>query len=139
MTAAHINEICVIEEESFSTPWSRGAFERELKSDFAYYFAALDENGAVAGYCGLWHVVNEGHITNIAVKPGFRNRGVGSMLVEKLISFAVEKEMLGLTLEVRMGNRAAFALYNRYGFKPEGIRKEYYGSGEDAVIMWKYF
>ena len=105
----------------------------------AIYYVAV-ENGKVLGYAGMWHVVVEGHITNVGVMEEARCKGIGSMLMEKLIEIGVEKKMYGITLEVRMGNAPAQALYHKYGFKAEGIRKNYYpDTKEDAIIMWKYF
>ena len=87
----------------------------------------------------MWHVVNEGHIINVAVKEEKRRKGVGALLIKKLIEIALEKEMIGLTLEVRISNTAGQRLYHKFGFKAEGIRRKYYAdTGEDAIIMWKY-
>ena len=105
----------------------------------AIYYVAV-EDGKILGYAGMWHVVVEGHITNVGVLEEARCKGIGSMLMEKLIEIGVEKKMYGITLEVRMGNAPAQALYHKYGFKAEGIRKNYYpDTKEDAIIMWKYF
>jgi ribosomal-protein-alanine N-acetyltransferase len=88
----------------------------------------------------MWRVVNEGHITNIAVAAKERRRGVGTLLLLNLTAKAREMNMFGLTLEVRIGNEQAQRLYTKFGFKPEGLRKNYYSdTKEDAVIMWKYF
>ena len=140
MTEEHIDGVMVLEEATFSIPWTRGDFEREVKeNNMAIYFVAV-EDGKIIGYAGMWHVVVEGHITNVGVLEEARCKGVGSMLMEKLIEVAVEKQMYGITLEVRMGNAPAQALYHKYGFKTEGIRKNYYSdTKEDALIMWKYF
>ena len=138
MREEHIDQVYRIELDSFSIPWTRRDFENELKSNLAIYIIAADNN-EVIGYAGMWHVVNEGHIVNVAVKGERRRRGVGALLIEKLIGIALEKEMIGLTLEVRMSNAAAQRLYFKFGFKAEGIRRRYYAdTGEDAVIMWKY-
>ena len=138
MKAHHLDEICRIEEDTFSIPWTRGDFENELVNKIAIYIVAV-ENNSVIGYAGMWHVVNEGHIVNVAVKAENRQQGVGTQLIIRLIEIATEKEMMGLTLEVRMSNTAGQRLYNKFGFRPEGIRKRYYSdTGEDAVIMWKY-
>lgn len=143
MTLEHLDEIHGIELRSFSIPWSKNEFRREItENQHAYYFVAADrDNGnRLAGYAGIWHIVNEGHITNIAVDELYKRQGVGSLLMERLFVLANEKEMIGLTLEVRMGNRPAHGLYHKYGFKAEGIRKNYYvDTHEDAVIMWRYF
>jgi ribosomal-protein-alanine N-acetyltransferase len=139
MTFDDIDEAVRIEREVFPVPWTERMFRDELKNERAYYLIARN-GGEAVGYCGMWHVVNEGHITNLAVLPEFRRRGIGRDMVNKMIEYAVNKEMVGLTLEVRMGNAAALGLYAKMGFKPEGIRKNYYAeTKEDAVIMWLYF
>lgn len=139
----HLEAIYGIETRSFAVPWSMNELRRDFTTNkHAFYLVALDgdKEDQVAGYAGLWHIVNEGHINNIAVDEPYRGHGVGSKLMEGLIALAQQKEMIGLTLEVRMGNRAAMGLYSKYGFKMEGIRKNYYAeTKEDAVIMWKYF
>ena len=140
MTEEHIDGVVALEEATFSIPWTRADFEREVKENSMaiYYVAVMD--GKIIGYAGMWHVITEGHITNVGVLEEVRGKGVGSMLMEKLIEIAVEKKMFGITLEVRMGNTPAQALYHKYGFKAEGIRKNYYpDTKEDAIIMWKYF
>ena len=139
MKAEHVDEVFGIESRSFSSPWSRESIFNDLtKNENAHYFIA-EQNGSIAGYAGLWHIVNEGHINNIAVDEPFRRNGIASLLMDALIEFAKQKEMIGITLEVRVGNHAAMGLYHKYGFKVEGIRKNYYSdTKEDAVIMWKY-
>jgi ribosomal-protein-alanine N-acetyltransferase len=141
MTLDHLDEVHAIEERAFLTPWSKESIMQDMKNPHALYFVAVDtETGTIAGYAGMWHVVSEGHINNIAVDGAYRRRGIGSALMDALIEAAHSKEMLGLTLEVRMGNRAAMGMYHKYGFKAEGIRKNYYtDTNEDAVIMWKVF
>jgi len=138
----HIDDIFQIELKCFDIPWSKADFEREFKSNkFAVYVVAYDdEKHKIVGYGGMWHVVNEGHITNIAVLKEYRRQGIGMRIVEKLQSIAKNKEMIGLTLEVRRGNQEAISLYRKFGFILSGIRKEYYSdTKEDAIIMWKYF
>jgi ribosomal-protein-alanine N-acetyltransferase len=139
MTLEHVDAVYAAELECFSIPWPRSAFVDELtKNEYAIYFVALLD-GTVAGYAGMWHVVNEGHITNIAVLPEFRRFGLGDALIEALVKAAEAREMIGITLEVRIGNLAAQRLYTKWGFKPEGFRKNYYAdTKEDAIIMWKY-
>jgi ribosomal-protein-alanine N-acetyltransferase len=140
LTCEYLDEVFEIEEDSFSIPWSKAELARELtENKLGIYIVALEDGHAV-GYAGMWHVVNEGHITNVAVRPSHRRRGIGDMLIKALDDIAAEKEMIGLTLEVRMGNAAAHKLYAKHGYKVEGIRKNYYAdTKEDAVIMWKYF
>ena len=139
MTSQHLDAVYEIECESFSVPWTKASFRHELEENkMAYYFAAL-ENDMVVGYAGMWHVINEGHITNIAVKKTHRGKGIGDGLMNELVKLAEELEMIGITLEVRTGNTSAQELYKKHEFIEEGIRKEYYqDTGEDALVMWKY-
>ena len=139
MREEHLAQVAQIEEDSFSIPWTLNDFENELNYNLSIYIVAIKDD-EVIGYAGMWHVVNEGHIVNIAVKEEHRRKGVGALLIKKFIEIAREKEMIGLTLEVRMSNAAGQRLYYKFGFKPEGVRRRYYeDTGEDAVIMWKYF
>lgn len=138
MTKEHIEQIVEIEKSCFEIPWSKKSFQDELdKKYMAIYLVAL-ENEKVVGYGGMWHVVNEGHITNIAVHKDFRKKGIAKSIISELIKIAKEKEMIGITLEVRKSNEIALNLYKKQGFILEGIRKEYYENKEDAIIMWKY-
>jgi ribosomal-protein-alanine N-acetyltransferase len=141
MNPAHIDEVHAIEERSFLTPWSKESIKEDLwKPHSLYFIAQHKETNKIAGYAGMWHVVNEGHINNIAVDEPYKRQGIASLLMDALIESARERDMIGLTLEVRMGNRAAMGLYHKYGFKAEGIRKNYYtDTNEDAVIMWLLF
>ena len=139
MTKEHIKDVHKIEEDCFSIPWSEKAFLDELtKNKMAIYIVAK-ENDKVLGYGGMWHVINEGHITNVAVKKEHRNQGIGLKIINALIDIAKEKEMIGITLEVRVSNNKAQSIYKKSGFIIEGIRKEYYDDNkEDAIIMWKH-
>ena len=129
----------IIENLSFPVPWSRKSITDEItKNSFARYICARI-GGQVVGYAGMWLICREGHITNIAVHPEFRENGIGSRLLKKLIEISREKGIKKITLEVRKSNTAAKNLYYKYGFKEEGIRKSYYSdNGEDAIIMWKH-
>ncbi len=139
MTQAHVDGVVQVEEASFSIPWTRRDFEKEINENnlAIYYVAVLD--GKVVGYAGMWHVITEGHITNVAVLKEYRKQGIGDALMAKLEEVAMEKEMIGITLEVRISNAAAQHLYHKHGYRAEGLRKNYYpDTHEDAVIMWKY-
>ena len=140
MGLEHIDEVSQIERKTFPMFWTKQDFENEVTNNkMAIYFVAL-KDGKVIGYAGMWHVVTEGHITNIAVDENYRRMGIGRMLVERLIQEAEELEMIGITLEVKISNLTAQGLYTKLGFKPEGFRKKYYSdTGEDAVVMWKHF
>lgn len=139
MTAAHIDGVLAVEEATFSIPWTRKDFEREMtENNLAIYFVAVAE-GKIVGYAGMWHVITEGHITNVAVLEEYRKQGIGDALMDHLEQVALEKEMIGITLEVRINNTAAQRLYHKHGYRAEGLRKNYYpDTHEDAVIMWKY-
>lgn len=138
MEEKHIDQVYEIETSSFSIPWGKEDILKEVRENkHAVYYAAV-EGETVAGYGGMWHVINEGHITNVAVREDARRMGVGGMILDALEGYANENGLIGLTLEVRISNEAAQRLYTKHGFKPEGFRKNYYAdTGEDAVIMWK--
>lgn len=136
MCLADIDRLVPIELASFSVPWSRNMLEDELYNDKAYYLVA-EYQGQVAGYAGMWQIFDEGHITNIAVDPAFRRRGIGSLLLDDLIAHARAQGIQALTLEVRVSNAPAISLYESKGFIAEGRRKRYYSdNNEDALIMW---
>jgi ribosomal-protein-alanine N-acetyltransferase len=139
MKTEHLEQVFEIERGSFSSPWSYKELLREItENNMAVYIVALYE-GNVVGYAGLWHIITEGHITNVAVKEEYRGRGVGRLIMRRLIEAARERAMTGVTLEVRVSNQNAQRMYTSLGFKPEGFRKAYYDdTKEDAVIMWKY-
>lgn len=137
MTEKHLDGIEELEKKSFAVPWSRAMFIQELNNPLATYFVLL-MNGRVAGYAGMWVVLDEGHITNIAVDPDCRRLGAGRRLLEHLLSAGGKIGADSFTLEVRRSNKPALALYLSCGFEAAGIRKKYYSdNGEDAVIMWR--
>lgn len=129
---ARIHEI---ERCSFAVPWSEDAMRSELGNPVARYLV-LEEEGQVMGYVGTWIIIDEGHITNIAVHPDARGRGHGKALLLGLMRIAQELGVAFMDLEVRVSNAPAISLYRKLGFKPAGIRKGYYeDNGEDAQIM----
>jgi ribosomal-protein-alanine N-acetyltransferase len=135
----HIDSILKIDALSFPTPWSRESFEREIEiNKFARYVVAK-KDGIIIGYAGIWLILDEGHITNIAVHPEYRGIGAGNLLLEALIEMCKIELVTSITLEVRRSNLVAQKLYIKYGFVEQGVRKGYYGDNkEDAVIMWKH-
>lgn len=139
MTVEHIDGVLAVEEATFSIPWTRKDFEREMtENNLAIYYVAVAD-GKIVGYAGMWHVITEGHITNVAVLEDYRKQGIGDALMAQLEQVAMEKEMIGITLEVRISNAPAQYLYHKHGYRAEGLRKNYYpDTHEDAVIMWKY-
>jgi ribosomal-protein-alanine N-acetyltransferase len=137
MEMKDLDDIEEVEKLSFPTPWSRASFINELKKNvFARYFVVEHEN-RVIGYGGMWLVVDEAHVTNIAIHPDFRGRRLGERLMRELMMFACRSGASSMTLEVRRSNEAAKQLYRKLGFVEEGIRPGYYtDNGEDAIIMW---
>lgn len=134
-----LDQVLEIEAASFSSPWSRTAFEMEIGGEnrYAYYLVARDED-KIVGYLGAWLIVNEAHITNIAVRPTYRRRGIGELLMTEFFQKADQRKIDAVTLEVRVSNYTAQALYRKLGFKEMGIRPKYYQDNqEDALIMWK--
>ena len=132
-----IDAVVVVENQSFSTPWSRKAFEEELNGNELAHYLVVEEAGRLIGYAGFWIVVDEAHVTNVALLPECRGRGLGTLLLEHMIVAAKMLGALSMTLEVRPSNTAARSLYSRRGFEERGIRPNYYAElGEDALIMW---
>jgi ribosomal-protein-alanine N-acetyltransferase len=138
MSESDLPEVMEIEKVSFPTPWSKESYLAELESEAACY-RVVRLDGKLVGYGGMWLIVDEAHITNIAVHPDFRQQRIGERLMGELISLANQHKAIGITLEVRPSNQGALRLYNKLGFLPTAIRKGYYSdTGEDALIMWKY-
>ena len=137
MTAADVPAVHPIEEASFTTPWSLRSFYEEMERNAcARYLIAEEETGAALGYAGAWMIFEEGHITNVAVAPAARGRGIGRALMQALMQYAANLGVHYLTLEVRRGNEAARKLYTSLGFVELGVRKGYYeDTGEDALLM----
>jgi ribosomal-protein-alanine N-acetyltransferase len=138
MTLQHLDRVLEIEALSYSTPWSKRAFVSEVADNsYAHYYVAR-KDGIIVGYVGMWVILEEAHITNIAVAPDYRRLGIGQAMLEAMFSKAREKGATRMTLEVRVSNLGAQALYRKLGFADRGIRKGYYtDSNEDAIIMWK--
>ncbi len=137
MTLMDIDAIIRIENESFTLPWSRESYIGELNNHFANYLV-VDYEGDVIAYGGIWVVFEEGHITNVAVDPEYRNAGVGHALMEELERVARQKKATRILLEVRPSNMSALALYRGMGYLDSGLRKGYYSdNNEDAIVMTK--
>lgn len=122
----------------FSAPWSEESFKKEIMENSLAFYITAEINGRMVGYAGLWCIIDEGHITNIAVHPDFRRRGIGEALVSVLLSHTIQNGVAKHTLEVRASNAPAISLYKKFGFESAGLRKNYYeDNGEDAIIMWR--
>ncbi|MBQ9060968.1 MAG: ribosomal protein S18-alanine N-acetyltransferase [Firmicutes bacterium] len=136
---ADADAIYEIEKLCFPDPWSREAIRQELSENPRAFYVVADIEDEIVGYAGLWWIIDEGHITNVAVKPGFRNRRIGSAIIGTMLEHTGQQGIRHYTLEVRESNISARALYEKYGFAVEGIRKGYYQVGhEDALIMWTH-
>lgn len=136
MNLVDFQEIEPIYNLEFDDFWKPQNLKSELQNVSSKYIVAK-ENGEIVGFAGIWYSVDDAHITNIVVRKSYRNKGIGSLLLEKLIELA--KPKTSLTLEVNTKNEIAQKLYLKYGFKNLGIRKKYYDGIEDAYIMTLYF
>lgn len=133
----HLRAVLRIEAQVYPTPWSMGLYLAELASPVGRTYKVARSGGKVVGYGGMMYVVNEAHVTTLAVHPDHQGRRIGARLLLELIRAARGEGMTSLTLEVRASNQAGQALYRRFGLAPAGIRRGYYREvGEDALIMW---
>lgn len=137
MELKDIDQILLIERLSFTIPWSREAFYNELTHNQYARYLVMEEQESIIGYCGIWIVLDEAHVTNIALLPEYRGKGLGTGLLRKAMIEAKELGALTMTLEVRVSNYVAQSLYRKLGFENGGIRKNYYSDNqEDALVMW---
>lgn len=135
MNESHLDDVAEIENACFSHPWRRKDLEAQLSLDTSHFIVAA-VNGRAVGYMGLQIFSGEGYVTNVAVLPEYRRRGIA----ETLIAAQMKNDMRFISLEVRKSNAAAIALYEKSGFENVGIRPKFYTDPtEDAVIMTKYF
>ena len=136
MTFLDIDGVWAVESQVFNNPWSRSAFVDEMTDNDLAHYLVLEDQGIIAGYAGMWIVVDEAHVTNIALLPDYQRQGLGEKLVRELIKTARERYAVMMTLEVRPSNTVAQSLYSKLGFLPQGIRRAYYSDNqEDALIM----
>ena len=127
-----------IEKIAFSRPWSKSVFKATLLLPYAaYYVAVEEETGRVVGLCGVKKIFEEGDISNVAVRPEYRKKGIARKMLDLLMREARQDGVREFTLEVRAGNTAAVTLYESLGFLTEGIRPRFYDHPvEDCRIMW---
>ena len=141
LALADLKRIEEIERRSYPTPWSRSMFAGELAKPSSICLGAFDvdgEDGRLCGYLVVSRYVDAWHVMNVATDPDHRGRGIATMLLERLFEVTAGRGRRGYTLEVRVTNTEAVALYERLGFKPRGVRRGYYTDNrEDALIMWK--
>lgn len=138
MTTSDIEQVLEIEKESFTTPWSEEAFRTEIEENVLAVYIVAEYEGKIAGYGGFWRILDEAHITNIAVKASIRGKGIGDAVLLGMIDYCRINRVPNMTLEVRVSNEPAIKLYRKHGFKEEGTRPGYYTDNhEDALIMWR--
>jgi ribosomal-protein-alanine N-acetyltransferase len=135
MTKDDLYEVLAIEKASFPSPWSMALFLAELNSPHSFPMVAVDSAARIVGFICPTLVIDEGHILDVAVDPAFRGRGIGRLLVEKVLDECRLQGAEFVSLEVRTSNSTAISLYRQLGFIVTGRRKGYYENGEDALLM----
>ncbi len=137
MRRKHVREVLTIERQVYPRPWSAALFFSEISQRTSRHYVVALHDKDLVGYGGLMIHADEGHITTIAVEPTFQHSGVGTRLMLDLVEHARERDVRTLALEVRVANWPAQRLYAWFGFRPVGVRKNYYAeTGEDALVMW---
>ena len=138
MKSADVDEVIKIEESAYGEHhWSKESFLNEIQNDLAHYYSIITPEGRLAGYAGCWHILEEAHITTIAIAPEYRRKKYAEALLKKIIDDCYSEKIKYITLEVRVSNIPAIKLYTKYGFTSFGTRKGYYqDNNEDALIMW---
>jgi len=136
MAVGDLDAVQDIERRSFRTPWPAHAYRTELETNRLAHYLVARVSGQVVGYGGMWVMVDEAHITTFAVDPDWRRQGIGERLLLALLDLATGRNAREATLEVRLSNLPARRLYEKYGFRPVGLRPRYYSDdNEDALIM----
>ncbi|HEX3021156.1 MAG TPA: ribosomal protein S18-alanine N-acetyltransferase [Lachnospiraceae bacterium] len=138
MVEKDLEEVVQLEKDIFSDPWSKESFLSSITSGNCIYLVVRDAEELVA-YCGMYLVIDEGQIANVAVRKEYRNQNIGATMLKKLMEMGLQKGAVNFTLEVRVTNLPAIHLYEKIGFTHAGIRKNFYEKPtEDAYIMWLY-
>jgi ribosomal-protein-alanine N-acetyltransferase len=136
MTVDDLIAVHVIERESFSTPWPEHAYRQEIEQNRLAHYIVARHGNTIAGFAGIWLLVDEAHITTFATRTAWRRQGIGERLLVALLDLSLERGAKEATLEVRPSNIPAKRLYEKYGFKVVGVRPRYYSdNNEDALIM----
>lgn len=139
MTQSHIKQVAQIESLCFSHPWSEESINDSFINPCNRFYISVEEN-KVVGYIGLSVIIDEGYILNVAVHPDYQGKGIGKALVKTVDDFAVENNLAFVTLEVRPSNEKAISLYESFGFKKVGERRDYYSNPkENALLLTKYY
>lgn len=136
MSFADVRQVHAIEEATFKSPWSLEAFEKEMTTNPCARYLVAEKEGSIIGFAGIWVIMEEGHITNVAISEKERGKGFGKQLTRALLQYAANLSVQYVTLEVRRSNLRAQQLYADLGFVAVGYRKRYYeDNGEDALLM----
>ena len=136
MTIRDVDGVYAIESATFSKPWKREDFVKEMTSNACARYLVAEKEGAIVGFAGAWMVLDEAHVTNIAVREDHRGQGIGRKLTEGLMQYAANLGVDYMSLEVRKSNLTAQNLYKSVGFEYVGVRKRYYeDNGEDAFLF----
>ncbi|MBI2708803.1 MAG: ribosomal protein S18-alanine N-acetyltransferase [Actinobacteria bacterium] len=139
MRRRHLRGVLRIEERVYPRPWSMGLYLSELGQPATREYLVARAGAHVVGYAGLMVVLEDGHVTNVAVEPAWHRHQIATRLLLQLLRRAVARGLERATLEVRWSNSGAQALYRRFGFAPAGMRKRYYvDNHEDALVMWAH-
>ncbi len=139
MRRRHLRGVLRIEQQVYPRPWSLGLYMTELAMRTGRFYVVARVGGWVVGYAGMMLVGDDGHITTVAVDPAWHRRGIATRLLLCLVRGGVARGASQLTLEVRMTNQGAQAMYRRFGFAPAGVRRGYYvDNREDALVMWAH-
>ena len=132
------DKLVELENKCFTSPWSYTMFLGDLESEHTYYLGVFNDKNELVGYIGMWDVGDTGEITNVAVHPDYRRKGIATKLVCELEKLCMEKCIEYINLEVRESNSSAISLYTKFGFERVGIRKNYYKNPtENAILMTK--
>lgn len=130
--------VAEIEKICFNEPWSEESIKSDIEHSERSFYIVAEIDGHIVGYIGCWKIIDEGHITNVAVRPEFRRKHIAENLIKVMISVTEDEDISSWTLEVRETNEPAKSLYKKLGFMEAGKRKEYYkDTKEDAIIMWR--
>lgn len=138
MEHKNIDDILAIEELCYGKHhWSRDSFITELNNKISSYYCVLNSEKKCVGYIGIWKIIDEAHVTNLSVHPDFQNKKLAHRLLLNAIDECYKEKIKYITLEVRVSNEKAIHLYEKFGFKSLGLRKNYYqDNNESALIMW---
>lgn len=132
-----VPELLVLEASQFPEPWTKGMLIDEITNTQTRRYTVVTEKKKIVGYLGVMFVIDELHVNTIGTLPGFEGRGIATALLDDSWSDAIARGIKRATLEVAVSNQRALALYYRYGFRPVGVRKNYYEkSNEDALVLW---